>query len=69
MTKYFSEKAQTIARQLLEANQVSVLASDGHNTRARKPVLSPAFEQIAEHYGEPRARMLMLENSGRIAGV
>jgi protein-tyrosine phosphatase len=63
----FGEKAQTIARQLLEANQVTALASDGHNTRARKPVLSQAYEHIVEHYGEPRARMLMLENPGRIS--
>lgn len=65
----FGERAQTIASQLLEANQVTVLASDGHNTRARKPVLSRAFEHIAEHYGEARARMLLLENPSRIAAA
>jgi protein-tyrosine phosphatase len=65
----FGENAQTIARHLLEANQVTALASDGHNTRARKPVLSQTFEHIAEHYGEPRARMLMLENPARIAAA
>ena len=65
----FGERAQTIARHLLEANQVTVLASDGHNTRARKPVLSEAFEYIAEHYGEPRARMLLLDNPNRIAAA
>ena len=62
----FGEKAQTIARHLLEANQVTVVASDGHNTRARKPVLSQAFEHIAEHYGEARARRLTLESPGLI---
>jgi protein-tyrosine phosphatase len=65
----FGERAQTIARHLLEANHVTVLASDGHNTRARRPVLSHTYEYIAQHYGGPRARMLMLENPCRIAAV
>lgn len=65
----FGEKAQASARQLLEANQVTVLASDGHNAGARKPALRQAFEYIVEHYGEARARMLMLDNPQRIAGA
>jgi protein-tyrosine phosphatase len=62
----FGERAQSIARQLLEDNHVTVLASDGHNTRARRPVLSQTFELIAERYGEARARRLTLESPGLI---
>tara|TARA_R110001599_G_C12274970_1_gene662056 strand:+ start:4358 stop:5101 length:744 start_codon:yes stop_codon:yes gene_type:complete len=65
----FGERALFVARHLLDTGQVTVVASDGHNTRARKPVLSQAFQNIAEHYGEARARLLLLENPDRIAGA
>ena len=65
----FGERSETIARRLLDANQVTVLASDGHNTRVRRPVLSEAFEHISEHHGEARARMLLLENPQRIVAT
>jgi protein-tyrosine phosphatase len=66
VTGSFGERAQTIARQLLDEDVVAVLASDGHNSGARRPVLAEAFEYISEHYGEGRAKRLMLHNPAAI---
>ncbi len=55
-----------MARQLLDEDVVAVLASDGHNSGARRPVLAEAFEYISEHYGESRAKRLMLHNPATI---
>jgi protein-tyrosine phosphatase len=59
VTGHFGEKSQSVARQLLANDTVMVLASDGHNARARPPALSHAFDSIARQYGEERARRLV----------
>jgi protein-tyrosine phosphatase len=58
----FGDRASGVARRLLEADQVAVLASDGHNARARKPLLREAYEHVSEHYGAARAQHLMYDN-------
>ncbi len=63
----FGERAQAVARQLLDEDLVAVLASDGHNTGARRPVLAEVFQYISRHYGEQQARRLMLLNPAEIA--
>jgi len=57
----FGEQSRLVAQQLLHNDMVTVLASDGHNNKARPPVLSRAFEYIARSYGNDRARHLMLD--------
>ena len=52
--------AQTLAQQLLSEDAVTVVASDGHNSKARPPVLKEAFLKVANDFGEDRARRLML---------
>ncbi len=64
----FGEPAQNVARQLLVADQVTVVASDGHNRKARQPVLRQAFIRIAANYGQERAARLMQEMPAIIAG-
>jgi protein-tyrosine phosphatase len=66
VTGQFGEKSHSIAHQLLESDQVKVLASDGHNARARRPVLSQAFKEIAQKYGKERAQRLILDTPGAI---
>lgn len=61
VTGHFGERSQSIAHQLLENDAVMVLASDGHNARARPPALSQAFDNIARNYGRERALRLMLD--------
>jgi protein-tyrosine phosphatase len=60
VTGHFGQKSQSVAHQLLERDSVKVLASDGHNARARPPVLSQAYRDVAKHYGEERAESLVL---------
>ncbi len=62
VTGHFGEKSQSVAHQLLANDTVMVVASDGHNARARPPALSQAFDSIALQYGKERARRLVLDN-------
>jgi protein-tyrosine phosphatase len=66
VTGHFGRNSQYIAHQLLEDDTVTVLASDGHNARARPPALSESFEYIANIYGIERARRLMVETPAAI---
>jgi protein-tyrosine phosphatase len=67
VTGHFGERSQSVAHQLLANDTVMILASDGHNARARPPALSHAFDSIARQYGEDRARRLMLDTPVAIA--
>jgi protein-tyrosine phosphatase len=62
----FGERARATARQLLDEDVVAVLASDGHNSGARRPELAEVYAFISEVYGDDRARRLLLQNPGRI---
>jgi protein-tyrosine phosphatase len=66
VTGAFGEQAQRIAHQLLRDDFVTVLASDGHNAKARQPALKQAFDAIAGQYGAERARRLTLHTPARI---
>jgi protein-tyrosine phosphatase len=59
VTGGFGKTAQAIALQLLEDDAVTVLASDGHNNKARQPVLMQTFDYVVQHYGKDRAWRLM----------
>lgn len=61
VTGHFGKKSQSVAHQLLELDLVKVLASDGHNARARPPVLREAFNDIVKIYGKERAQRLVLD--------
>ena len=67
VTGGFGEQAQHIAHQLLQDDAVAVLASDGHNARARQPGLKQAFDVIAGRYGPERALRLTLHTPAVIA--
>ena len=67
VTGHFGERAQAVARQLLEVDQVTAVASDGHNSKARPPALQQAYASIASDYGEGRAQRLMNETPATIA--
>ena len=55
----FGSRAKKIARLLLQEDLVTVVASDGHNSRSRLPVLGKAYVSIAGEYGVERAVRLM----------
>ena len=67
VTGAFGEQAQQIAHQLLQDDAVAVLASDGHNAKARQPGLKQAFDAIAGQYGAGRARRLTQHTPALIA--
>ncbi len=57
----FGSQAMAVARKLLEGDKVMLIASDGHNNKARRPSLKKAYEYIAVQYGEQRAQRLAKE--------
>lgn len=62
----FGERARIVAEQLLRDDLVAVLASDGHNNKARQPQMSEAFRVVSAAYSESRARRLMIETPAKI---
>ncbi|MEH6593689.1 MAG: CpsB/CapC family capsule biosynthesis tyrosine phosphatase [Halioglobus sp.] len=66
VTGSFGEPAKHLAKQLLQDDVVTVIASDGHNAKARPPTLKQAFDHIAENYGDERASRLMLHTPAAI---
>lgn len=62
LTGRFGEKAQRIARWLLERDAVHVLASDAHDLRHRPPILSAGREAAAALCGADVARALVEDN-------
>jgi len=57
----FGDKALGVAWQLLHDDLVKVVASDGHNAKARPPGMRQAFARISQEYGEAKALQLMLD--------
>ena len=62
----FGKRAEATATTLLAKGQVHVIASDAHDPVHRHPKLDEAFAAIASRYGEDIARMLFIDNPGRI---
>jgi len=58
----FGRRAQAFAEALMDRNMVHVLASDGHDTRKRPPVLKEAFQHVSKKWGEKRAALLLVDN-------
>lgn len=61
-------RAAACCEWLLDGELVHFVASDGHNTTNRPPVLSAAFRAVAEGWGEDTAYRLMCENPQRVTG-
>jgi protein-tyrosine phosphatase len=61
LTGGFGDNAQGVAWQLLHDDVVKVVASDGHNNKARPPGMKQAFARVSQEYGEERALKLMLD--------
>ena len=66
VTGGFGDRAKSVARQLLDRDAVAVLASDGHNSGPRRPLLGKTFDYIRQSYGEQRARRLLQHNPAAI---
>jgi len=59
ITGFWGEKARSIAEWLLAQGAVHVIASDAHDPRRRRPVLSEARNAVARMLGEQAAEALV----------
>ena len=62
LTGFWGQRVARAAAWLLEREAVHVIASDAHDTRHRRPILSQARAAAAEIAGEEVARALIEEN-------
>jgi protein-tyrosine phosphatase len=62
LTGGFGPTAQQIGLQWIGEAIVHFVASDAHNNRNRVLRLQPAFDVVANQFGEAKARALFLEN-------
>ncbi len=62
ITGSWGETVRRIAMWLLENNAVHVLATDAHDDKHRKPILSEARNAIARRFGTNLARVLVQDN-------
>jgi len=65
----FGVEAKRLSDQMLMNGWVTIIASDGHNSDHRPPVLSKAVSAAAELIGDVEARRLVWGNPARIIGV
>ena len=66
LTGYWGERAEIIARWLLERSAVHILASDAHDAKRRVPILSKARDVAEEIVGTEYAQALVEGNPGSI---
>ena len=62
LTGAFGPSAQQIALQWIAEGIVHFVASDAHNNRNRPLRLQPAFDVVANQFGDAKARALFVEN-------
>lgn len=65
----FGDRAQAVTNSLLDKDAVTVIASDGHNDKARPPSLTAAFEAVAELHGDDKANRLFEDMPRKIAAA
>jgi protein-tyrosine phosphatase len=66
LTGTWGKRAQEMSQWLLEHDAVHVVASDGHNTGKRPPLLSPARKVLCEWKGQDVADALVQANPAAI---
>lgn len=66
LTGFWGERPEIVARWLLEREAVHILASDGHDTKRRVPILSEARAVAASIVGDEIADALVEGNPGAV---
>lgn len=59
ITGFWGARAKTVSEWLLERKAVHVIASDAHDVKFRRPVLSEARDAVAQTYGREMAENLV----------
>lgn len=62
LTGEFGPEAQKCTQRLVDEQLVHFIASDGHDLDFRPPELASAWQRVASHWGEPTAKLLMVDN-------
>jgi protein-tyrosine phosphatase len=62
VTGHWGDKPAQIATWLIEQDAVHVLASDAHDDKRRRPILSGARRAVANRFGRALARSLVQDN-------
>lgn len=62
----FGSAVQRFAWQLLSSGWISLVATDCHDLKGRKPCISAAFERISGELGETVARLICIDNPLRV---
>ncbi len=62
----FGRRARAASLELLKRGLVQIVASDGHDCKARPPRLDIARAWLASEYGEPLAERLFTANPGAV---
>lgn len=58
----FGERAESVARELLDRGWVDVVASDGHNNKARRPEVKSAYAHLEKSRGVSAENCLTVAN-------
>jgi protein-tyrosine phosphatase len=58
----FGRAAKASSEELMRRGLVHFVASDGHDTKHRPPVLDPAWQALERSFGRPTAQRLLVEN-------
>lgn len=58
----FGHAATVTANYILKRRLAHCIASDAHGSTIRRPGLTSAFARVTQGYGEPAAKMLMIDN-------
>jgi len=62
----FGSMAQKLAENLITRGMVSLVATDAHGMKGRRPGLAAAYDRIAERWGEAAATEFCCENPARL---
>jgi protein-tyrosine phosphatase len=62
LTGGFGPTAQQIGLQWIQKGIIHIVASDAHNNRGRPLRLQPAYDVVADQFGEEKAHALFVEN-------
>jgi protein-tyrosine phosphatase len=62
----FSRLAAQASWDFLARGWVSIVATDAHDTKQRRPMMKAAFETIRQRFGEDLAHLLCIENPSRV---
>jgi len=59
-------EVQKVALSFIESGKATIVATDSHNTKLRRPRMRAAYELISTRFGEDLAKLVCIENPSRI---